>query len=326
MNLGSEWWDEDILQVIGVTPDRLPDVAGPGRAIGTLTPWAADALGLNPGTVVGAGAQDQYCAALGANAIAPGDVLLSTGTAWVMLSVADAPYEDPAGGIGNGRHLSPGLWGHFGEVSNGGVSLEWARTVLNHGDHEPLPVGELDEVLAGTRRGADGLSFFPFFDGTSPYDSLETSRGSLLGVHLNHGYRHVLRAVAEGVVFAMRMLIDGYYASTGRTSGAPVVVGGATRSREWMRILADVLDTDLLVSSQPDAASVGAAILAAVAADHDSDAPAAARRMASPRSRVVADGPASADYAALFATYTRDADALSELYATRAGLSETEPV
>ncbi|HEX7291805.1 MAG TPA: FGGY-family carbohydrate kinase, partial [Conexibacter sp.] len=267
VNVRERAWDGRMLAVVGVRPERLPQIAAPGSAIGTLTEDAAAALGLRPGIVVGAGAQDQYCAALGAGAIDDGDVLLSTGTAWVMLAAADGPYPDPAGGIGSGRHLVPGVWGHFGEVANGGVSIEWARRLLNHGDHEPVALERLDAVLERTPPGADGASFFPFFDGTSPYDRRGSSRGSLIGLSMSHDHRHVLRAVAEGVALALRILLERYFAVAGRGDDAPIVVGGATRSGAWMQLLADVLATEVRVSGEPDAACVGAAILAAVAAD-----------------------------------------------------------
>jgi sugar (pentulose or hexulose) kinase len=322
INVDLASWDKDILEVIGVAPDRLPLIATPGSAVGPLTERAAAALGLRPGTVVGAGAQDQYCAALGAGVIADGDVLLSTGTAWVMLAIASAPYRDPAGGIGTGRHLAPGLWGHFGEVSNGGVSIEWARRLLNHGDHAPLSIEDLDGVLARTPRGADGLTFFPFFDGTSPYDRLETSQGSLLGLSLSHDHRDVLRAVAEGVAFATRILLRGYRSPAGCPGSPPVVTGGATRSREWIQLLADILGTDLLVSSEPDAACVGAAILAALAAGDVADIRLGAELMGSSAAIVAPGGAASRAYNGLFTTYERDARVLGELYAARHGSPE----
>jgi xylulokinase len=317
IDAASGTWDQDILDVIGVSPARLPRIAAPGSAIGSLTEQAAAALGLRAGIRVGAGAQDQYAAALGAGAIAEGDVLISTGTAWVMLAAADGAYRDPAGRIGSGRHLVPGLWGHFGEVPNGGVSIEWARRLLNHGDHEPVALGDLDAVLANVAPGADGLSFFPFFDGTGPYDELEASHGSLLGLSLHHDHRHVLRAVAEGVAFAMRILLDRYGSAVGRPADAPVVVGGATRSRAWMQVLADVLATDLLVDREPDAACVGAAILAATAVGDLPDACTGAARMGGPRTLVATNAAAGRAYGELFATYQRDARTLGELYAAR---------
>jgi xylulokinase len=310
-------WDLDILETIGVATDRLPRIAPPGSAIGRLTERAANVLGVRPGTVVGAGAQDQYCAALGARAVDLGDVLLSTGTAWVLLAVASGPYGDPRDGIGCGHHVVSGLWGHFGEVSNGGVSLEWARRLLAHGDRSPVPLEDLDTILARTAPGAQGLSFFPFFDGTGLDDELETSRGSLLGLSLSHDHRDFLRAIAEGVAFAMRILLERYRASVGAASHPPIVVGGAARSREWMQLLAAVLGSDLLVSCEPDAACVGAAILAATAVGDVSDARSGAQRLGGPRKTVAAESAATRVYDDLFVNYASDARVLSELYSAR---------
>jgi len=58
-----------------------------GGVLGGLTAEAARATGLPAGTLVGAGAHDQYCAALSAGAIHPGSTLLSCGTAWVILAI-----------------------------------------------------------------------------------------------------------------------------------------------------------------------------------------------------------------------------------------------
>jgi sugar (pentulose or hexulose) kinase len=317
MSLATESWDDDILGAIGVPPDRLPGLARPGSAIGPLTDAAAEQLGLRPGTVIGAGAQDQYCAALGTGAIDDHDMLVSTGTAWVMLAVASDPYPDPSGAIGSGRHFALGRWGHFGEVSNGGVSIEWGRRLLGHGDHEPLDLSDLDRNLARSPRGSNGLSFFPFFDGTSPYDTDETSRGALLGLSLSHDHRDVLRAIAEGLAFSLRLLVERYRAVVGRSSGAIFVAGGATRSRECMQLLADVMGTDLRVSVEPDAACIGAAILAAIAASDVPDTRAGAARMAAPSDTVGADAEGRRTYDTLCAAYEHDARALSELYATR---------
>jgi sugar (pentulose or hexulose) kinase len=236
-----------------------------------------------------------------------------------MLAVAAGTYPDPRGGIGSGRHFAPGLWGHFGEVSNGGISLEWARRLLTHGDHDPLELSRLDTLLARSRAGSDGLSFFPFFDGTSPYDESESSRASFLGLSLSHEHPQVLRAVTEGVAYSMRMLLDGYRGVTDAAAGTPVVVGGAVRSREWMQLLADILRTDLRVSSEPDAACVGAAILAAVAAGDVRSAVSGSEQMAVPTVTISPDGPSSCGYDDLFATYACDARGLSELYAAREG-------
>ena len=315
LNVASNSYDQQILEVIGVTRERLPAIALPGEAIGSLREPAAAALGLPPGVVVGAGAHDQYCAALGAGAINEGDILLSTGTAWVLLAAASGPYRDPEGRIGSGRHPIDGLWGHFGEVSNGGVSIDWARRLLSREDCEPPPIERLDSTIAAIPRGSAGLFFFPFFDGTSPFDRVGTSQGSFIGLSLLHEHRHLLRAVAEGVAYAARLMLDAYATSLAHPITPPVVVGGATRSGQWMQLLADILGSDLSVSREPDSACVGAAMLAATAAGDATDVRSSVRALACPRTLRRADPEGSQLYDAAYDEFRHCARGLSDLYA-----------
>jgi sugar (pentulose or hexulose) kinase len=264
MNLETLRWDEKVMDLIGLSTDALPTLVHPGTAVGTLTPAAAQELGLHPGVLIVAGAHDQYCAALGAGAVNPGDILLSTGTAWVALAVATSLFPNPKGQFGSGRHFKTELWGHFGEVSNGGVSLDWARAMLGHGRVEPLPMTELGPLVESVDPGVHGLRFLPYFDGTSPFPDGGNSSGSLVGLSLAHQAADVLRAVMEGLVFALRALVDDYVNTVGGYAVPRYhVVGGATRSQPWMQILTDTFGVPMAVSTEADTACVGAAALAA---------------------------------------------------------------
>jgi hypothetical protein len=61
-----------------------------------------------------------YCAAVGMGVNYPGPVLLSCGTAWVLLAVAESLEQALESGLSVSRHVVPGLWG--GIRSLGGVS------------------------------------------------------------------------------------------------------------------------------------------------------------------------------------------------------------
>lgn len=84
-----------------VDPDRdwapmLPTVLGPDDAAGTLDPAAAEALGLAPGTIVGAGGGDQHIGALGL-AVEPGDVVFTIATSgWSSPSLRSRSSTPPA--------------------------------------------------------------------------------------------------------------------------------------------------------------------------------------------------------------------------------------
>jgi xylulokinase len=193
--------------------------------------------------------------------------------------------------------------------------MDWARRLLSHDDCGPVQLEALDATLTSVPRGSEGCFFFPYFDGTSPFDRIGLSQGSLLGLSLLHDHRHVLRAVAEGVAYAARLMLEAYSTSLGRPITPPIVVGGATRSGEWMQLLADILGTDLSVSSEPDSACVGAAMLAATATGAARDVRSSVRSLACPRTLRRADPTASRLYDELYIEFHRHAGALSCLYA-----------
>ena len=110
-NIIEHKWDERILALAGLSTERLPEITNSGEVVGTLSRNAALELGLSKTVRVVSGGHDQYCAALGAGAIDTGDVLLSTGTSWVILAVADHPVLNTAFYPAPGQHVVGGRWG-----------------------------------------------------------------------------------------------------------------------------------------------------------------------------------------------------------------------
>lgn len=94
-------YDPALLDLLGLDEQRLPEVLPTGAVLGGLTETAAAELGLSPRVTVCNGAHDQYCASLGAGAVRVGDVLVATGTAWVVLGVTDRSIRSES-------HVSPG--------------------------------------------------------------------------------------------------------------------------------------------------------------------------------------------------------------------------
>ena len=86
-NIETGDWDDEILSAAGITRERLPEVLPVGAFVGNLTSEAARELGLSVDVKVYNGAHDQYCASLGSGAVETGDMLLATGTTWVVLGI-----------------------------------------------------------------------------------------------------------------------------------------------------------------------------------------------------------------------------------------------
>jgi len=113
-------YDEELLAFAGITRKQLPKLVRSGEAIGPLTEKAAAELGLTTGCLLVAGAHDQYAVALGAGATQAGDILIGSGTCWVVTAICDRP--DFSGGLSQSVAAVPGMWGSLQSLSSGGIA------------------------------------------------------------------------------------------------------------------------------------------------------------------------------------------------------------
>jgi len=292
MDTATGTYDPQILDAVGVAESALAPLVPSGTVAGTLTAHAAAQLGLPQSVIAVTGGHDQYCAVVGAGAGQPGTLVLSTGTAWVTLGAARSVVADPDHHVSVSPHIMPGTWGQFASLLNGGPALEWVRALWSQDG--PLSFDALTADAQATAAGADGVVFLPHFGATVP-DWNEASRGSFLGLDLTHERRHLVRATLEGIAFEAAHLI-GRQRSLNPEAGTVRVIGGATRSPVWPQIIADVLGEGIELSTGPDAALLGAAVIAA-AANPQHIAAHAARMV--PVARVLPPGPDAAVYAEL---------------------------
>jgi len=122
----------------------------------------------------------------------------------------------------------------------------------------------LDALLAEAPAGCDGLVFLPYLEGerTPIWDA--RARGVFFGIGPTHGRAHFVRAVVEGVSFALRSVLD----VLRETAPAEAVrlIGGGARSAIWRQALADVwrVPVQVLSSAAQDATSLGAGIAAGI--------------------------------------------------------------
>lgn len=251
-------YDPELLAFAGVEEARLAELIPSGRPVGYLTEEAAGALGLTTETILISGAHDQYAAALGAG-LRPGELLVGSGTSWVLTCLDDRPHFEL--GLPQSRAAAPGLWGTVVSITTGGICLEWFRSHLAPGwTDKPLSYRELDERAAAVPPGANGLLFYPHLSGAPMPLSNDGARGTLLGLGLSHNSWDVTRAVLEGVVFQLTWLLERL------RQNFPVarlrLSGGAAKSPLWTEILSDVTGLPVSVPALPDLPCVGAAILA----------------------------------------------------------------
>jgi xylulokinase len=146
-------------------------------------------------------------------------------------------------------------------IQNAGLALEWARTTLG------ASWDDVYEEAFAAPPGAGGVVFLPYLSGERTPHFDPDARGAWVGLGLDHGRGHLLRAALEGVAFALR---EGLEALEEAGERAPELrlAGGGTARESWRQLLADVLGRPLRVLPGAVAAVAsarGAALLAGVA-------------------------------------------------------------
>jgi xylulokinase len=295
-------WDPRLLELAGIRREQLAPIRRAGAPVGALRADAAALTGLPAGLLVANGAHDQYCAAVGAGVLRPGALLLSCGTAWVLLAALDSPDAGFRGGMAVGPHVQAGLWGGIRSQGGLGASMEWLLRIVcgaAAGAERAAQYAELDAAAHRAPPGAGGLLCYPLSGGNAAYGA---AHGGFRGLTLGHDRGDLARAVMEGAACELRWALEDM-----RAAGTAVtelrMVGGAARSPVWPQIVADVTGLPVTLPALPDAACTGAAILAGVGAGCFPDAEAGYEAHRSAERRLAPDGALRALYDATFAAY-----------------------
>lgn len=257
-NIETGDWDDEILSACSITRERLPEVLPVGALVGNLTEAAAEELGLSTKVQVFNGAHDQYCASLGSGAVEVGDMLLATGTTWVVLGVTPGLLYTESH-ISPGIHPAPGAYGAMASIVSAGSALNWFKGII--GDNFKT----IDEEAAKRAEEAKDLFVLPYVCGAGFPHGLPELRGSMFGLDVGHDKFHIARAVMEGVAFEAKGVLD-EFARQGMKIDKLMMTGGAARSRLWSEIVGYVTGCDIYRMNEPETCCIGAAMTAAVGA------------------------------------------------------------
>ena len=243
-------WSGDVLDALELPLQWLP------RTLESPEPSGRTA----DGVAVAAGAGDQAAAALGVGVDRPGPASIVLGTSGVVFAALPSYRADREARLHAFCHAVPGTWHAMGVMLSAAGSLRWLRDALGSRV-------SYDELVAEAEHwppGAGGLAFLPYLAGGRAAPADPDARGAFVGLSLRHDRGALVRAVLEGVAYALRDSLEllgalGVRVTVGRVSG------GGARSDLWLRIVASVLDLPLERTVVEEGSAYGAALLGGVA-------------------------------------------------------------
>ncbi|KQV81152.1 FGGY-family carbohydrate kinase [Rhizobacter sp. Root1221] len=264
-------YDAGLIRLLGIDASKLPEIVRSTDILGPVLPDVAQALGLDPKTVVVAGAVDNSAVAVGA-AVGDFETHLYLGTSsWLGAHVpfmkTDVRHKIAAVPCAvDGRYLAMAL------QSTAGANLSFLRDrILYHPDElasdeeHPAVYEMLNKIAARVPPGARGLIYTPWLLGErTPVDDPRL-RAGLLNMSLEHSREDIFRAFLEGVALNTRWMLEPFARLLGRDAGTITAVGGGAQSDVWCQIMADVTGQPIRQLMSPiQANAIGATFIAGV--------------------------------------------------------------
>ncbi len=269
-DVGKTAWSGKLQKIFGVSSSFFGTPTPSGTRVGSVSEAAARESGFKAGTPLCVGAGDQNCAVIGMGAVRGGIGTVTLGTAGLAILSVDRPVPG-FGGMMVTNHAMPGMWEVEGLSNAAAASYRWFRDVVGTkelADQERGGVSAYEALnsLAGSAApGSRGLLYLPYLATAGTPRWNPKARAALIGMSLSHGRAELARSVMEGVCLEIRDMIEQWL-----RQGMPLeslrIGGGATKSRLWNQIQADVYGRPVQTLRESESTALGAAILAGVGA------------------------------------------------------------
>jgi len=263
-----KYWPE-MMELLGITEDRLPIVLKQGEAVGKISEEGAKRFGFSENTILNIGALDQACGALGVGNVRPGTFSDSTGSNLSTVAVVDRLTLDPSMQMPCFASAIPGKY-MLHAFSSGGMVLKWFRDVFCDTEMRLETEGgeaafdQIDKEVLSVAPGSDGLIMLPHLQGSGPPDADNNQKGVYFGITLAHKKAHFARAIMESIAMILRRMIEAMK-PLGVEVNQIIALGGGSKSDVWCQLKADATGVPVSVMSTTESsACLGAAILAGV--------------------------------------------------------------
>jgi xylulokinase len=212
-----------------------------------------------------AGSHNQCAAAIGAGVIEPNLACYSIGTAEVIGACLTASRASPAMLEANFPCYCHAVEDHYFTITlnqSGGLSMEWFHESILR---RKTSNGEATESLSSMIEVQPSpVLFLPHLVGSGTPTCDHSSRAAFVGLSIKTRQRDLLQALVDAQAFEARLNLETLEHSSIAISDLRAVDRGA-RMRKALQVKATVLNRPIHTLASPEAALMGAAMLAQTA-------------------------------------------------------------
>ncbi|MEM1503399.1 glycerol kinase GlpK [Domibacillus sp. 8LH] len=258
-NIHTLEWDEELLEILTVPKQLLPDVRPSSEVYGKTAPFHFFGQEI---PVAGA-AGDQQAALFGQACFEKGMAKNTYGTGCFMLMNTGETAVKSEHGL-----LTTIAWGVDGKVEYAlegsifvaGSAIQWLRDGMRM-----IKTAADSEKYAERVESTDGVYVVPAFVGLgTPYWESDV-RGAVFGVTRGTEKEHFIRAVLESLAYQTRDVLEAMEADSGISLKTLRVDGGAVMNAFLMQFQSDVLNVPVERTQINETTALGCAYLAGLA-------------------------------------------------------------
>lgn len=253
-------WSEEMINICKISRKQLPALYESYEKVGCITKEAAMELGLPDNVCVAAGAGDNAAAAVGTGTVGDGMCNISLGTSGTIFISSSNFSVDNNNALHSFDHAD-GYYHLMGcMLSAASCNGWWMDNILKDTDYK-----EAQSHITKDMLGNNHIYFLPYLMGERSPHNDPLARATFTGMTMDSTRTDMTQAVLEGVAFAIRDSFE-IARSLGINITETKMCGGGAKSELWCTIMANVLGIKVHLLKSEEGPSMGAAMLAMVAA------------------------------------------------------------
>jgi glycerol kinase len=262
MNLETLDWDDEILEIMGIPRQMLPEIrpSSDPEIYGT-TPADGPFGGAIP---VCGDLGDQQAALVGQTCYSVGEAKNTYGTGcFMLLNTGTEPIQSKSGLLTTMAYRigkNPAVYALEGSIAITGALVQWLRDNLQFFDFSKHV-----EDYAKQVEDSGGIYFVPAFSGLyAPYWRSD-ARGVIVGMTRYINKFHICRAALEATAYQTREVLDAMNKDSGVALKALKVDGGMVYNETLMQFQSDILGVPVVRPVVSETTALGAAYAAGLA-------------------------------------------------------------
>ena len=258
-------WSRNLCELVLLEPRKLPEVRPTVSAAGRLKRDVAGELGLPDDASIAVSGGDDI-EALGSG-MGPGDCYEHLGSSGSIYAPSTGIVRDPDRRLEIYPDLVPGRYMVGGSTAAAGAAERWFRENILPRD---VDAENVFRRAVDTGRPSD-VVFLPYLAGARCPVWNPERRGAFVGLSLSHTAQDLYEAIAEGVTYSLRSILERLEALGLGRGGAVYTAGGYGASQAFGQVRADIYGREVRRTTQGEATSFAAMLIAGTVAGFFND-------------------------------------------------------